>query len=130
LPEPYEMQGETIGVDLLRVAGVDFDRSDALTQALIGTFLFGMLLAHAMSFGRTPEEARNLAISVFESVLHYTPAAASEGVQHCIEATRPGVHDTMNAILHRGIDGHRQYIERDEAGLERNVRSVLEHFRN
>ena len=126
----YQVEGERIGADLLRVAAVDFDRSDALTQALIGTFLFGMLHAHAMSSKRTPEEARNLAISVFERVLHYSAAAAVEGVEHCIEATRPGVHETMNAILHRGIDGHRQYIEGDAAGLERNVKSVLEQFRN
>jgi hypothetical protein len=115
---------------LLAITGIDFDRSDKLTQALVGTFLFGMLSAHAMASKSTPAEANEDAIVVFQDALQYTPEAAQEGVQNCIEATRPGVHDTMNAILHRGIDGHQQYASGDLNGLRENLQSVLSHFQN
>jgi hypothetical protein len=128
LPDTYQQHGVTLATELLLISGVDFDQSDALTQALIGTFLFGLLHAYSMSAGRTPDDAFELAVSVFRKVLHYTPEAAAEGVQHCIEATRPGVHDAMNAIMHRGIDGHQQYVAGDLIGLQGNLKSILAQF--
>ncbi|MBY0566059.1 MAG: hypothetical protein K2P70_02015 [Hyphomonadaceae bacterium] len=117
-----------MAADLLAASEVDFDESDQLTQALVGTFLFGMLTAYAMSKGQGADEAHLTAVAVFEDVLHYTPSAAQEGVQHCIEASRPGAHPTMNTILHRGIDGHAQYAQGDEFGLRENIQYILRHF--
>ncbi len=113
---------------LLDVAGIDFDTRDRTTQAVVGTFIFGMLNAYGMSAGQTPQELINLAVKVFQDALHYTPEAAGEGIQHCIEATRPGAHDTMKALIHRGVDGHRQYIAGDHEGLSANINSILAHF--
>lgn len=112
---------------LLECANVDFDRGSPLQQALVGTFLFGMLSAQWMS-KKQSGDPRALAISVFQDTLHYTPEAADQGVQGCIEVTKPGVHDTMNAIVHRGIDGYRQFLEQDFAGLSTNVGDVLRKF--
>jgi hypothetical protein len=121
-------QARRMAAHLLAAAEIDFDQSDKLTQALIGTFLFGMLSAQAMTAGRAVDEAYNVAIDVFEDVLHYTPEAAREGVQQCIEATTPGVHPSMHAIVHRGIDGHLQYTSNDINGLRLNIKSIFEHF--
>jgi hypothetical protein len=114
---------------LLKASGVDFDHGTTLVQALIGTFLFGMIQTHGMSHKLTPPEIHALALIVFKESLHYSDSAAAQGVQECINAASPGYHDTMNAILHRGIDGHRQYANRDCDGLRTNIISVLDQFR-
>ena len=113
---------------LLDVAEIDFDNCGRVRQAVVGTFVFGMVNAYGMSARHTPQEIAEVAIQVFENVLHYTPEAAGEGVQQCIEATRPSGHETMNAIMHRGIDGHRQYLASDSIGLKENINGVLARF--
>jgi len=115
---------------LLSQSEVDFDRATQLEQALIGTFIFGMIHAHGISQGLTPPQVHALALTVFKDSLHYTDEAAVQGVQECINATKPGYHATMNAILHRGIDGYQQYKKDNLAGLHENITTVLKQFKN
>lgn len=122
------VEARKMASDLLAAAEVNFDQSDKLTQALIGTFLFGMLSAHGMWAKLGVTRTYDIAIDVFQDVLHYTPEAAAEGVKHCVEATRPDAHPTMNAIIHDGIEGHRQYVEGDLNGLRLNIKSILREF--
>jgi hypothetical protein len=113
---------------VLAASDVEFDASSKLNQALVGTFLFGMIYAHGMTHKLAPSEVHALAIIVFKETLHYSDAAAAEGVQACIDASRPGHHDTMNAILHRGIDGHAAYVGNNVAKAAENLKDILAHF--
>lgn len=126
----FHQQGNDLAEHLLTAANIDFDASSKLEQALVSTFLFGMLTAEGMMRRLPPNEIRDGAISVFRDVLHYTQDAAIQGVQHCIEATGPNVHEPMKAIIHRGIDGHRQLIEGDKLGLAQSIGDVLQRFQN
>jgi Immunity protein 48 len=126
---PHRNELNRMASSLLQVADVEFDRSSELEQALVGTFFFGMLHAYGMLNRLSPPDVHALAIAVFQDTLHYSDTAAIEAVQNCIDATSPGHHETMNAILHRGIDGHVQYEKSDLRGLGANVNSVLAHFR-
>jgi hypothetical protein len=118
-----------MATDVLAVCAIDFDSESQLNQALVGTFIFGMIFADSMLHRLQPPEVHALALAVFADSLHYTPNAAAEAVEHCIAATQPGCHDTMNAILHRGIDGHLQHQRQDFAGLATNLNSILAHFK-
>jgi hypothetical protein len=126
---PHRDQLNTMAKTLLEVAELDFDSASQLEQAITGTFLFGMIFAHGSAHGMQPPEVHAMGLVVFKDTLHYTDSAAAEGVQQAISATAPGYHDTMNAIIHRGIDGRRQYVEGDTAGLKQNIASVLAHFK-
>ena len=114
---------------LLRAAGLNFDEAGPLEQALVGTFLFGMIQTHGMMNELQPPQIHALALIVFKDSLHYSDEAAAKAIQECINATSPGYHDTMNAILHRGVDGHRQYLSNDLDGLAKNICSILAQFR-
>ena len=117
-----------MGAELLSLVSFEFDKASPLQQALVGTFFFGMVSAHGMAAKRTLVEVHALALLAFQDSLHYTPAAATQAVQACIEATEPGAHDTMDAVLHRSIDGHAQFVAGDIDGLAGNLRSILDHF--
>src|SRR4051812_22637624 len=110
---PHREECNRIAAAALRASGVDFDRASQLEQALVGTFIFGMIQTEGMMRSASPEEVHAVSLCVFQDTLHYTPQAAAEGVHACIEATDPKVHATMNDILHRGIDGHAQYFAGD-----------------
>ena len=116
-------------IRLLEASGIEFDAAPPLEQALIGTFYFGMLQTHGMLQQLSAPDIHALALIAYKEHLHYSDSAAAQAVQECINATDPGYHDTMNAILHRGIDGHRQYLMDDFSGLSGNIQSILERFR-
>jgi hypothetical protein len=122
-------QLNTMATALLSVSGLDFDHATQLEQALIGTFLFGIIQTHGMFNGLTPPEIHALALLVFKDSLHYTDSAAAQGVQECINATRPEYHPTMNEIVHRGVDGHKQYLDGNMVALQTNLISILDQFK-
>jgi hypothetical protein len=116
-------------VAALRASGIEFDQASPFQQALVSTFVFGMIQAECTKHSLAREQAHAIALSVFEDTLHYTPAAAAEGVQACIDATAPGDHNTMRAIMHRGIDGHAQCLACDIEGLSSNLKAILDQFK-
>jgi len=113
----------------LGASKVHFDGASQLEQALLGTFIFGMIQTHGMINKLSAPDVHALELCVFKDTLHYTDQAAARGVQECINATDPNHHPTMNAILHRGIDGHLQYIKGDLKGLATNIGLILDQFR-
>jgi hypothetical protein len=126
---PHRNELNVMVSTFLKQAHIDFDVATSLEQALVGTFIFGMISTHGMMHKLTPPDVHALALSVFMDSLHYTVTAAAQGVEACINATSPGYHDTMNAVLHRGIDGYKQYKEGDLLGLAQNMESILDHFK-
>lgn len=125
---PHRGELNRMATTVLGAAGIEFDTSPQLTQALVGTFLFGMISAHGMMHELAPPEVHALALAVFKDTLHYSDTAAAEAVQTCINASRPGYHDTMNAIVHRGIDGHAKYLSHNMVSVVDNLRSIVAHF--
>jgi len=118
-----------MGNALLTASGIDFDRASQLDQALIGTFFFGMTYAHGFTNKLTPPQVHALALKAYAEVFRYTPAAAAQAAQSCIDATAPGNQDSMNAIIQRGIDGHAQFASGNLTALSENIGSVLLEFR-
>jgi hypothetical protein len=125
---PHREECNRLAFAALHASGIEFDRASQLEQALVGTFVFGMIHAECMKHALDVPQAYAIALCVFQDTLHYTPKAAAEGVQACIDATAPGVHDTMRAIMHHGIDGHAQLATSDVAALTANIRGILSQF--
>jgi hypothetical protein len=125
---PHREECNKIASSALVASGLEFDSASQLEQALIGTFIFGMISTHGMMNQLQLVEVHAVALCVFQDTLHYTVDAAAQGVQECINAATPNYHPTMNAILHRGIDGHKQYLDGDFNGLSQNIQSILGKF--
>jgi len=112
----------------LEASGVDFDHASQLRQALIGTFVFGIVFSECQKQKLEPPQVHALALCVFQDTLHYTTEAAAQGVQACIDATAPGVHDTMRAIMHKGIDGHALCEKSKHQELSTLICEILNQF--
>ncbi|MDX2111697.1 MAG: Imm48 family immunity protein [Verrucomicrobiota bacterium] len=112
----------------LSASGIEFDRASLLQQALVGTFVFGMIYAECLAHSLQPPEVHAIALCVFQDTLHYTPEAAAQGVQACIASTDPGAHETIRLMMHRGIQGYAQHAAGDVDGLVANLRDILRQF--
>src|SRR5439155_7107418 len=87
---PHRNRLNALALNLLHAANVDFDNGSDLQRALVGTFFFGMLYSHGRAGELAPADIHALALAVYQDSLHYTPEAATQAVQNCIDATRPG----------------------------------------
>jgi hypothetical protein len=110
------------GDQLFRICGVEFARTSELQRQICGGFMFGVAYAHGKFHQLTPPEVHALAITMLQDVLHYSAKQSGAFSSRLVQAASSGdPNDTTNAIIHRGIDGHRQLTTGDDSGLRQNL---------
>jgi hypothetical protein len=113
--------------DLIDVVGVPLEQTTELQRQILATFAFGMIYAEGRMRALSPPEVQALAISclmdVFNYADHQAGAFSAALIQH---ASNNDPQDTHSAIIHRGIDGHRQWQAGDVAQLKENVLGIFD----
>jgi hypothetical protein len=108
--------------ELFAIVGVPFAQTSELQRQILATFTFGMIFAVGQIKRLGPPEVQALAISclmdVFQYEDHQAAAFASDLIAH---VSGGGPDDTHKAIVHRGIDGHRQWAEKQADQLRANI---------
>jgi immunity protein 48 of polymorphic toxin system len=111
---------------LFELAGIPFERTTELQRQVLAAFVFGMIYAAGRLAGRTQPEVHALALGCLLEVFRYSHAQSAAFCQQLVDASSsPAEHDTTNAIIHRGIDGHRQWAQGESDELRANVTGVL-----
>src|SRR5579864_8208114 len=81
--------------------GVQPDSCTELQREVVGAFVFGMLSADGMT-SLLPE-----AVTLLREEVGYAPDSGAQFAEELIRAVSdPKYHDTLYAIVHRGVDGH------------------------
>ncbi len=111
--------------EVLRMCGIAFEKTSEIQRQVAGAFMFGVVFAHGMGNKLSPPDVQALAICVLTDALKYSPEQAGAFSSQLVEAMRAGPSDTMNSITHRGIDGHRQLTQRDQARLTENLLGIF-----
>jgi len=124
----HRLQITTFGKQLLQVCGIEFSQTSELQRQICGAFLFGGVFAYAKQFRLSPPEVQALAITMLKDVLSYNAGQAGGFSARLIQASSAGSADTMNRIIHRGIDGYAQLEAKDNSGLHQNLHGVFEAF--
>jgi hypothetical protein len=122
----HRTQIANFGKDLLQICGIEFVQTTELQRQICGAFLFGVVFTHGKSNGLTPPDIQALAITMLKDVLEYSVEQAGAFSSRLIQATKAGQKDTMNSIIHRGIDGHRQLLAADHNRLRQNLLGVFQ----
>ncbi len=109
------------GRKVLQICGIELKRTSELQRQICGAFLFGIVYAYGRTHKLGPPEIHALGITMLEDVLAYDAAQAGAFSSKLVAASAAGSEDTMNAILHRGIDGHHQLEVDQEENLRENL---------
>lgn len=96
-----------------------------MQRQIMGAFLFGVGFAHGMMHRLTHPQIHALSISVLVDVLAYSVEQAGEFSGDLIDAANAGPEDTLNAIIHRGIDGHLQLTSGENDDLRANLLGIF-----
>ena len=113
------------GADLFRICGIEFAKTTEMQRQISGAFLFGVTFVHGKIAGLTPPDIQALSITMLVDVLGYSAAQAGAFSTRLVQATTAGPDDTMKAIIHRGIDGHRQLTGGEHDGLRQNLLGIF-----
>lgn len=90
---------------------VTIDLDEDLDRQLAAAYIFGMLNGKAQKDSISPENVQALVIRIGIEKLQYTPEVAFEMTQFVINATDREFHPTVNAIIHRGLEGYFLYSD-------------------
>ena len=124
--KPLRSEIEDMTTDLLEACGVGFDQTTELQRQLLAAFGFGMVFAIGQIRKLTPPEVHALFILLLQDVFGYAPHQAVAFAAHLIECSGPKPENpTIRQVIHRGVDGHRQWSSRDMHGLQENIRGVF-----
>ena len=104
---------------------VPFEETTELERQVVATFVFGMQQAAGMIACASPAELYSATTAFLEASFRYSRAQAVAFADSLVEAASGTGNPLSNAIVHRGIDGHLQWIRRDKVALCQNLTDVL-----
>lgn len=108
----------------LSLATIDLDED--LDRQLAAAYIFGMLNGKAQKDSISPENVQALMIRIGIEKLQYTPEVAFEMTQFVINATDKEFHPTVNAIIHRGIEGFFLYADNQYDALSEDFKDIVQ----
>jgi hypothetical protein len=115
-----------MGHALFDAIGVPFVRTTELQRQILAAFAFGMAYAAGRTERLTQPEVHAMELASLVDVFGYSQAQAAAFCQELINsAAEPQKHQTMSAVIHRGIDGHAQWQHGNREALVHNVNGVL-----
>ena len=112
--------------DLVASAGVPFEGTTELQRQVLASFAFGMTFAIGQIERLTPPEVHALSITMLIDAFKYSAQQAGAFSSHLIECASGRGNPTIQAVIHRGIDGHRQWSSDRTTEFSENIKSVLQ----
>jgi hypothetical protein len=111
---------------LFDVVGIPFEQTSELQRQLLAVFAFGMIFAIGQLGRLTAPEVHALVLCCLMDVFRYADHQAAAFAEELIAAaSHQNHHSTKNAIIHRGIDGHRQWQQGQTDNLRANIAEIF-----
>ena len=102
------------------------DNENELLRQIYGAFFFGIINALAQEMKSSNVEIHAAMINEAIVILQYSPQQSAEFCQHLINCTNKEENPTVNAIIHRGIEGYYQLKEQNKEAFKRNYNEIIE----
>ena len=102
------------------------DLEDELDRQLAAAYIFGMVNGTAQKESLTPEDVQDLMVCIGIDKLMYSEEVAYEMTQFVIDATDEEFHPTVNAIIHRGLEGYFLYSDQEFDALSEDFSEVVQ----
>jgi hypothetical protein len=124
---PVRREIASMASDLFGAIGIPFEQTTELQRQILASFAFGMIFAVGQIKRLTPPDVHALAIcclmDVFKYSDHQAGAFSADLIAH---ASSHDPNDTHKAIIHRGIDGHYQWQNKQTEHLTANLKGIFQ----
>ena len=111
---------------LFGLVGIPFGNTTELQRQLLAAFAFGMTFAVGQMRKLSPPDVHAITIAYLMDVFRYPDHQAATFANDLIAAAQnEDHHPTINAIIHRGIDGHAQWERGNHDDLRTNINDIF-----
>ncbi|MDQ0661117.1 Imm48 family immunity protein [Paenibacillus sp. W2I17] len=111
---------------MCELVGTPLEQTTELERQVMAAFGFGAVYGITHRDQLAEPQAHALSIRMLIKPFNYSEQQAVDFADDLIwVASDREVHPVMNTIIQRGIDGHRQFNQEDDEGLERNIQEIL-----
>jgi hypothetical protein len=130
LANQRETLTEALNAVIAPVLGEAGFRSE-LDREIAGAFAFGFVYADGRSADLSQAEVHGLSVHVLHAVIGYDEPSAARFASDLIHAAAdPEFHDTLHAVIHRGIDGHAAWQRNRIDVATANLKDILDYMRD
>src|SRR5579862_4801932 len=110
---------------LRSVLNIPFEKTTEPQRQLLACFSFGMVYALGQIKKLTAPEIHALYLMLLLDVFQHSEAQAAAFAEHMIKCAGGRGDSTINAVIHRGIDGHRPWDKGRMSELKSNIEHVF-----
>ena len=116
--------------ELIAAVGIPFEQTSELQRQILASFAFGMIFAVGQIKRLSPPDVHAMVICCLTDTFKYSGAQAAAFSADLIQqSSSKDPKNTHRAIIHRGIDGHRQWQLGATAQLKENVLGIFKSLR-
>ncbi|WP_427050547.1 Imm48 family immunity protein [Paenibacillus sp. TC-CSREp1] len=106
--------------------GTPLQETTELQRQVLAAFGFGAVYSITHRDRLAEPQAHALSIRMLIKPFKYSEQQAVDFVDDLIRvASNEETHPVMNTIIHRGINGHVQFVQKDYEALGRNIQEIL-----
>lgn len=124
--EDFSQLSIRISVDVFEILEVMLDDLSEEERQIIAAYEFGMFNACAQVLKKHPSDVQGTMIGVLIKSFNYSEIQAVEFTQFLIECTDEEFHPTINAIIHRGIQGFYSYQDGDKNEIYNDLTFIID----
>ena len=123
MEKQYINESLRIANDIIQLVKIDL--KDEMNRQILASYIFGVLNAKAIQESISPIDVQVTMIRVGIEALGYSPEAATQMTQFVIDATDKNFHQTVYAIIHRGIEAFYLYSNEKYEQLKEDFDNIM-----
>jgi hypothetical protein len=118
----YFQTANYIADEIISVAKTDISKMNEQEKQIMGAFCFGALNGYSLENRISTVQIQSAMIAILVQKLGYDPSVAAQFFDFLVKCTEKDYHPTMNAIIHRGVEGY--YQLEDTNKLRENILDI------
>lgn len=118
----YFQVANYIADEIMRASKTDISKMNEQEKQIMGAFCFGALNGYSLENRISTVQIQSAMIAILVQKLGYDPSVAAQFFDFLVKCTEKDYHPTMNAIIHRGVEGYYQIENTDK--LQENISDI------
>ncbi|MEG0314661.1 MAG: Imm48 family immunity protein [Erysipelotrichaceae bacterium] len=114
------LMGEIINLSEVQITFVDEQEKQVL-----GAYCFGVLNGYSLERKINPIQIQGAMIDILVKIFNYPPSTSAQFCDFLIQCTDEKFHPSINAIIHKGIEGYYEIKDGKKESIQQVVNQII-----
>jgi hypothetical protein len=112
--------------DIINLSGLEISTIEEQEKQVLGAYCFGVINGYSLEKKMNAIQIQGAVIDALIQKFCYSPATAAQFCDFLIKSTDKQFHPSMNAIIHRGLEGYYQLKEGRKEEIQQNIADIIQ----